>query len=98
MFTVIWRYEVHSGREAEFEVFYGSGGPWSELFRRSSYYTDTALLRDVSHPHTYVTMDRWVSEAGYREFLRAERAEYARIDAQAEAMTAREEMLGTFVS
>jgi hypothetical protein len=94
MFVVIWRYEARDA--AAFARFYGAGGAWEKLFMQSPDFLDTEVLDGGDG--VFVTIDRWTSAAAYDAFLAARRADYLAIDAQAEALTLRETLVGRFNS
>ena len=96
MFTTIWEYEVPEARRADFEATYGPEGEWVQLFRRAAGFRETVLLRDVSSPASYVTLDRWVSRAAYEEFRIIHAAAYAALDESTTGLTLAERHLGTF--
>jgi quinol monooxygenase YgiN len=96
MFVYVWEFTVAAERRAEFERAYGDDGEWVALFRRSSDYLGTDLLRDRANPGRYLTVDRWRSAAA-RDAFRALHAEaIAAIDARCEAFTLAERHLGDF--
>ena len=96
MFTTIWEYDVPEDRLADFEATYGADGEWVRLFRQAQGYRETVLLRSVSSPRTYVTLDRWTSRAAYEEFRIVHAAAYAALDEAASGLTLAERHLGTF--
>lgn len=96
MFTTIWEYEVPEARRAEFEVAYGPEGEWVGLFRGAPGFRETVLLRGVSSPLTYVTLDRWTSRGAYEEFRIVHAAAYAALDEAMAGLTLAERHLGTF--
>lgn len=96
MFTTVWEYEVPDTRRAEFEATYGADGEWVRLFRRAAGFRETVLLRSVSAPATYVTLDRWLSRAAYEEFRIVHAAAYAALDEATHGLTIAERHLGTF--
>ena len=98
MYTVIWEYDVPRENSAAFETMYGASGRWVALFRRAEGFIETALLRDVSVPGRYVTLDRWSSAAAYARFSDDNREEYDQLDADAASLTAAERRLGCFES
>ena len=98
MFVVLWEFEVKRGSEVAFEKEYGPGGAWAEFFRQDPAYRETRLLRDAGQQRRYYTLDLWTSRAAYEAFRERCREEYARIDAQCEALTAKETPMGTFES
>ena len=96
MFTTVWEYEVPEAGRAEFERIYGAEGDWVRLFRRAQGFRETVLLRNVSAPSVYVSLDRWTSRAEYEEFRIVHAAAYAALDEAAAGLTAAERHLGTF--
>ncbi|HSB89558.1 MAG TPA: antibiotic biosynthesis monooxygenase [Anaerolineales bacterium] len=74
MIQVIWQYEVKEGARDRFELAYGPGGMWSELFSKAPGFRGTALLRDSGNPHRYLTIDSWDTEE-QRKAVLAQRAE-----------------------
>jgi len=100
MNIVVWEYEVRAGAEAAFEALYGADGAWVALFRTRPGYIGTELLRDAlaAEPPRYLTIDRWRSAADYDAFLASDRARYAEIDAQGDALTASERRVGRYES
>jgi hypothetical protein len=44
----------------------------------------------------YLTADYWVTQTAYKDFVQREEAEYKRIDADAEALTAAERHVGSY--
>jgi hypothetical protein len=81
MYCVVWEYEVNARNADRFEAVYGSHGAWAKLFRRTGDYRGN------------VTVDRWRSQGAYAAFLAEHAQEYAGIDAQCDALAARETRL-----
>jgi quinol monooxygenase YgiN len=96
MVEIVWEFRVRPERRHQFEFSYDSNGNWAALFRRSSDYQETILLRDSSQNGRYLTIDRWESEEAFRRFKQEFAAEYAAIDAQCEALTESERLVGVF--
>ncbi len=100
MNIMVWEYEVRAGAEAAFEALYGADGAWVALFRTHAGYIGTELLRDAlevaAGGRRYLTIDRWRSAADYDAFLASDRARYAEIDAQGDALTASERRVGRY--
>jgi hypothetical protein len=96
MFVVVWRFEVAEDNIAAFEAAYGPNGPWGQLFRKSSHYLDTELLRDAYVPGSYLTIDRWKSEGEFRAFRREHDQEYETLDRECGALTSKEERVGAY--
>lgn len=96
MIQVVWEFMVKPDACARFEQAYGPSGPWVRLFQRHSGYRGTALVRDVSHPRRFLTIDSWDSEAQRADMLAAEQAQYARLDRECADLTESEIELGVF--
>jgi heme-degrading monooxygenase HmoA len=62
MIQIVWQYQVKEEFRATFELAYGLGSAWSQLFGNSPGFRGTALLRDTHNPHSYLTLDSWDSE------------------------------------
>ncbi len=97
MFVILWEYEVKPGCEEWFVTVYGPGGDWVRLFQTDSHYRETRLLRDVSRPRCYFTLDYWDSEQSFEQFKTAQAAEYAALDRATEGLTISERRLAAFV-
>jgi heme-degrading monooxygenase HmoA len=94
-FIVIWEFEVRTNLAREFEELYGSNGGWAQLFRKSTGYLKTDLLRDTLIQNRYITIDYWKSQSDYEEFKLAFGVEYRQLDDQAERLTIAERFIGT---
>ena len=93
MYVVVWRFTTDD--PAAFERHYGTEGTWAQLFRRSSDYVRTDLLKSTD---AYLTLDWWTSLEAYDRFREDHAEDYAAIDTACEAVTTFEEKLGEFVA
>jgi len=98
LYFAVWEFQVKPESAAEFEHVYGPDGLWSQLFRQSSAYRGTELLRDADRAGRYLTIDRWISREALRQFNQRYAEEYAALDKTCERMTESEAMLGDFES
>ena len=81
MIQVIWEFRVRPDAEEAFERVYAADGDWAELFSRHPGFGGTMLLRDVSTPRRYLTVDSWESKRHRDDMLAASEDEYSRLDA-----------------
>jgi quinol monooxygenase YgiN len=96
MIEVIWEFRVKPQHVAEFERDYSDRGPWSTLFRGSTAYHGTRLVRDREDHLRFLTIDTWDDFAEYENF-RAEHAEkYRELDRSFERFTDSERFMGIF--
>lgn len=96
MFVVVWAFRPNPAREAEFVQAYGPAGAWAELFRSDPRYLGGDLLRPADGSGRYLTLDRWLSRAGFEAFRTARREEYEALDLACAALTATEERVGEY--
>ncbi len=98
MFIVVWQFEIAEENVAAFEAAYGPNGSWAQLFRSSSEYQGTELLRDAYVPGAYLTIDRWASETAFRAFRKEHDADYESLDRSCDALTRSETRIGAFTA
>jgi heme-degrading monooxygenase HmoA len=79
--------------ERDFERFNGSGGPWAQLFARSTGYLGTELTRVSEVPAEYIVTDRWRSRAEWEAFRAAHASAYEELDRRGEAFTVWEHLV-----
>ena len=77
MIQIVWQYEVKEAFRARFELAYGPGGAWSQLFGGSPGYRGTVLLHDAHHPHRYLSVTAGTSADEHQAFLEEHRDEYS---------------------
>jgi hypothetical protein len=95
-YLAIWEFEIKLECRTKFEEVYGPNGPWARLFRQSPEYLGTKLIRDLTRPRRYLTLDYWTSRGAFPKFKQAHAAEYEALDQQCENLTEREVMVGEF--
>jgi heme-degrading monooxygenase HmoA len=98
MYIIVWEFIVRAEHRYEFESVYGSNGEWARLFAASADYRQTQLLRDLSDPLRYVTLDFWGSRAAHDRFRQEQAKEYNVLDERCERLTVTENKLGEFES
>ena len=96
MFVVVWQFEIAEEKVTAFEAAYGPEGAWAGLFRNSTDYLGTELLRDAYIPGTYLTIDRWASEEAFRAFRKEHDADYEKLDRASDSLTSRETRIGAY--
>jgi heme-degrading monooxygenase HmoA len=94
MIATIWRFRVRPGLQDAFERAYGPRGDWARLFARGEGYAGTELLKVGAEAATYLTIDRWLSEAHFQRTKAALAEDYAALDRCCEAYTSEETWLG----
>jgi len=95
-YLAIWEFQIKPEFRAHFEEVYGPDGAWAQLFRQSPGYRGTRLIRDLTRPGRYLTLDHWSSREALHSFKQAQATEYAALDKQCESLTEREAMVGEF--
>lgn len=95
-YCYIWEFIIADDEIDVFWQTYGPEGPWIQLFKRSSGFVRTELIRDRSEPHRFVTIDYWESAAEYDRFMEDFRSEYETLDAAASGLASSERLIGHF--
>ena len=96
MIAVLWRFRPKDDSVEPFEEAYGPGGAWARLFRTADGFLGTELLRSADG--SYVTIDRWRTEAALERFLERCTREYDLLESACEALTSEETPIGRFES
>ena len=96
-YVALWEFHIKPEAKSAFEEIYGPDGAWAQLFRRSPDYLGTKLIRDITRPGRYLTLDYWTSREAFHGFKQEHRTDYAALNLQCEALTAHEGMVGEFV-
>src|SRR5437016_5744207 len=96
MVHVIWEFQPKPDKVKEFEKIYGSLGAWAQLFRKSSHYRETRLLRDTRSTGHYLVIDIWDDLEAYLNFKHKHHIEYDKLDHECERLTAMEKQVGIF--
>ena len=81
MVEIVWECVVKDEARGQFELAYGPGGAWSQLFGRCPGFRGTTLLRDTQNPRRYLTIDFWDTAAQREQALAESAAEYADLEA-----------------
>jgi heme-degrading monooxygenase HmoA len=93
---LVWEFQVKSGREEEFELFYNGEGLWAMLFRHSPDYFGTTLIQDLANPGRYLTVDKWETGDSFPSFKKTFEFEYNAMDRKCEELTEGERLVGVF--
>jgi hypothetical protein len=96
MIQIVWQYEVKEEGRSKFELAYGPGGAWSNLFAWAPGYRGTFLLRDSENPRKYPTIDVWDAVEDYLDFLDQHREEYAAMEVALSELVISEARLGAY--
>lgn len=96
MYVIAWEFIIRAESAAQFEAAYGPEGEWVRLFFKAGGYRETQLLRDMTDPLRYVTLDYWQSREAYDQFRKTHVEEYKALDERCEQLTVRETKLGEF--
>lgn len=96
MVQFVWEFIARADKIDDFERHYAASGSWADLFRKSSGYLSTQLLRDAETPRRYLTIDRWDSAASYHAMREKFAGEHEALDRACEAFTESERRIGVF--
>jgi len=96
MIEIVYEFVVRREARGQFELAYGPGGAWSNIFARCEGFRGTTLLRDTENPWRYLTIDLWDTAAEREQALAARQAEYADLEAAFDEWTDSRTELGVF--
>lgn len=98
MYSIIWRYAIDPDFLDEFLRWYGADGEWVKFFKLAEGYQGTDLLRSADNPNQFITIDRWLDQSSYEEFLLLNRAQYLEMDEGCLRLTLDEQLVGRFLT
>lgn len=81
MVEIVWEVIVKEEARGQFELAYGPGGAWCELFAGCPGFRGIMLLRDVKRPQHYLTIELWESVADREQALVERATERATLEA-----------------
>ena len=96
MIEIIWEFVVKEQDRGKFELVYGPGGAWSNLFAGCQGFRGTTVMRDTKIPRRYLTIDIWDTETQLDRALVERQAEYTDLKITLGHWTESAIELGTF--
>jgi len=96
MIEIVQEFVVKVEARGFFELAFGPGGAWSNLFDRCPGFHGTALLRDTADPRRYLVIELWETPAHREEAMAEWQDEYAALQASFAEWTASQTELGVF--
>jgi heme-degrading monooxygenase HmoA len=96
MVEIIWEFVVREDSQGLFELAYGPGGAWSNLFKCCAGFRGITLLRDSRNPRRYLSIELWDSGAKREQALSDHKEEYAELDSAFDEWTESKSQVGIF--
>jgi hypothetical protein len=96
MIEIIREFLVKEEAQGQFELAYGPGGAWSQLFGQSPGFRGTTVLRDTKNPRRYLVVDLWDSAEQREQALVDQQAAYLELEATFAGWTESKTEVGTF--
>jgi hypothetical protein len=96
MIEIVSEFVVKKEARDQFELAYGPGGAWSNLFAQSPGFRGTTLLRDTRDPRRYLSIEVWDTEAQRAQALADRGEDYAPLEASLRGWTESWTEVGTF--
>jgi hypothetical protein len=78
---IVSEFVVKREARGPFELAYGPGGAWSNLFAQSPGFRGTTLLRDTRDLRRYLSIEVWDTEAQRAQALAERGEDYAPLEA-----------------
>jgi heme-degrading monooxygenase HmoA len=92
-YVIIWTYDVPPDAADNFIAAYGAHGDWAQLFTKGDGFIGVELYRDG---HTFVSIDRWLSEDAFNAFQAAFGDQYKALDAKLAHLSRSQTRIGAF--
>ena len=96
MIALMWQFEVHEGRNDEFESFYGADGAWPALNRRSRSFLGSSFLQDLARPERYLLVEYWSEMVVYERHHADFQDEVQQLEDRRESLVRSVQPLGLF--
>jgi len=80
MIEIISEFVIKEEARGRFELAYGPGGAWGQVFARSPGFRGLTLLRDTQNRRRYLMIEVWETTAQRERALAERKAEYAALD------------------
>jgi quinol monooxygenase YgiN len=98
MIAIMWQFDVKTGRQAEFEQFYGVDGEWTAMNRQTRSYLGTSFLRDQNRPSRYIVIEYWSEMLVYEQHRTSRSGAIASVEARRTQLVDAVEPLGIFTA
>jgi hypothetical protein len=79
MIEIVMEYVVKKESQGFFELAFGPGGAWSNLYSWCPGYRGTTVLRDLNNPLRYLVFDLWGTETQYTQAMTDNEVPYAEL-------------------
>ncbi len=96
MIEIIREFVVREEARGRFELAFGPGGAWNNLFGRCAGFRGTTVLRDTDNPRRYLIIELWDSAAQREQVLAERQAEYDSLNTALANLTESRTDVGTF--
>ena len=96
MVEIINEFTVKEETRVQFELAFGPGGAWSQLFSKSEGFHGTTVLKGTKNPLQYLVIEVWHDEVQRDIVLTAREDEYSKLEASFDAWTDSKTELGWF--
>jgi hypothetical protein len=98
MYIVIWQYSVNPQHLQSFIDYYHAAGEWVKFFQPSPQYFGTEFYALAESDYTFITIDKWMTQASYEQFLAEHKEAYQQLDKQCEGFTVEETLIGKYLT
>jgi quinol monooxygenase YgiN len=96
--AVVWQFDIHPGKAADFERLYGADGDWTKLSRRSRSFLGSSFLKDIAHDERYLLVEYWSEMLVYERHMAAFKRALKDLEQQRERYVRSVEPLGVFTA
>ncbi|GAB4574873.1 MAG: hypothetical protein Kow0077_23570 [Anaerolineae bacterium] len=96
MIEIVWEAIVRPEGRGQFELVFGPGGAWSNLFGKCPGFRGTTVLNDTDNPGRYLIIELWETEEQQSQAWDTYPAEYAKLESDLAHWTESRNPVGVF--
>jgi heme-degrading monooxygenase HmoA len=96
MIEVVWDFLVREQVRGQFELAFGPGGTWGEMFGQCSGFRGMTLLRATEEGRRYLAIELWDTESQRQQAVDGLQSAYAGLMADLEDLTESRTEVGVF--
>jgi hypothetical protein len=96
MIELVREFVIHGDMCAQFELTFGPGGAFSELFASKPGFRGLSLMRDVDNSQRYLSVEIWESKARRAEAIEKDQEGFSELDEMLDRLASARTDLGSF--
>ena len=96
MVEIVWEFIVKDGAQGKFELVFGPGGAWGNLYAPCLGFRGTTVMRDTGDPRRYLAVEVWDTEVQRDASHVGNKTQAAVLETTLDQLTVSRTEIGTF--